>query len=161
MTRTAATTDTLWYFDSLAQVRVSREEGAGRLSVIELTAPRGSMPPLHVHSEDETYYVLEGALTIFAGDRVERLKPGDSMLAPRDVPHTYVAESEGTRMLLVTEGEHEGFVRAVARPAEQETLPPAADAPRSPEELAAIGQVADEYGIRLLGAPGMLPSDLG
>jgi quercetin dioxygenase-like cupin family protein len=126
MTTTAATTDTLWFFDSLVHVRVSREEGEGRLSVLEMTAPRGSMPPLHVHSEDETCYVLEGALTIFAGDRVERLTPGDSLLAPRGVPHTYVAESEGTRMLVVTEGEYERFVRAVGRPAEQDTLPPAA-----------------------------------
>jgi quercetin dioxygenase-like cupin family protein len=160
MTTTAASTEAFWFFDSLARVRVSRDEGEGRLSVIEMTAPRGSMPPLHVHSEDETSYVLEGALTIFAGERVERLAPGDSLLAPRGVPHTYVAEAEGTRMLVVTKGDFESFVRAVSRPAERETLPPASDGPPSAEELEALGKVAAEYGIEFLGPPGMLPSDL-
>ena len=44
----AAETDALRFLDSLARVRVSCEQGEGHVSVIELTAPRGSMPPLHV-----------------------------------------------------------------------------------------------------------------
>jgi quercetin dioxygenase-like cupin family protein len=155
----AVPTETLWLLDSLAQVRVSREEGDGHLSVVELTAPRGSMPPLHVHDEDETLYLLEGTLTLFAGERVTRLAAGDSALAPRGVPHTYVAEAEATRMLVVGEGGFERFLRAAGRPSEQPTLPPT-DGPPSAGELAEAAVAAAEHGIRFVGPPGMLPSDL-
>jgi quercetin dioxygenase-like cupin family protein len=161
MTTTAiAAPDTLWFFDSLAQIRVSHEEGDGRLSVVEMTAPRGSMPPLHVHAEDETFFVLEGAMTLYAGDRVERLSAGDSILAPRNVPHTFVVESDVARTLVVTEGDFERYVRAIGRPAESATLPPPLEGPPSPDELAAVARIAAEYGIELIGPPGMLPTDL-
>jgi quercetin dioxygenase-like cupin family protein len=49
-----------------------------------------SGPPLHVHEDhDDTFYVLEGALSVQAGDEVFELMPGDFVSVPPGVPHTF------------------------------------------------------------------------
>lgn len=150
---TTATTDSpaLPFLDSIVRVRVSCDEGNGATSVLELQSSRGSMPPLHAHAEDETYYVLEGVVTFYKGDAAVRLSAGDSLLAPRHVPHTFVAESDAVRMLLVGGGDFERFLRA---------LPGPVAAGRSREWTAALARIAAGHGIEILGPPGMLPSDL-
>ena len=154
----AAETDALLFLDSLARVRVSCEQGEGHVSVIELTAPRGSMPPLHVHDEDETFYVLEGGGTFYTGEDVVSLSAGDSLLAPRHVPHTFCAGAEGLRMLVVGGGDFERLVRAVSRPAGNTTIPASTRPWR--EDTADLVAIAGEHGIDILGPPGMLPTDL-
>jgi quercetin dioxygenase-like cupin family protein len=47
-------------------------------------------PPLHVHAaQDDTFYVLEGVLTVQSGDEVIELVPGDFVSVPPGVPHTF------------------------------------------------------------------------
>ena len=47
-------------------------------------------PPLHVHEhQDDTFYVLEGVLTIQVGDEIVELHPGDVASAPKGTPHTF------------------------------------------------------------------------
>ncbi|GAA5176415.1 hypothetical protein GCM10023321_84740 [Pseudonocardia eucalypti] len=47
-------------------------------------------PPLHVHAEqDDTFYVLEGVLTVQSGDEIIDLEPGDFLTVPPGVPHTF------------------------------------------------------------------------
>jgi quercetin dioxygenase-like cupin family protein len=49
-----------------------------------------SGPPLHVHEEqDDTFYVLEGVLTVQADDEVFELTAGDFVSVPPGVPHTF------------------------------------------------------------------------
>lgn len=49
-----------------------------------------SGPPLHVHREqDDTFYVLEGVLTLQVGDEIIDLGPGDFATVPPGVPHTF------------------------------------------------------------------------
>jgi quercetin dioxygenase-like cupin family protein len=44
--------------------------------------------PRHTHTrEDEVYYVLSGELQIIVGDEVFILREGDSLVAPRSIPH--------------------------------------------------------------------------
>jgi quercetin dioxygenase-like cupin family protein len=110
-----------------------------------LDAPAGDMPPLHAHrNEDEGFYVVAGELTLFLSGTELRLRPGDFVLAPCGVPHSYRVESGPARYLVMTTpAGFEGFVRDVA----------ALDA-ADPERLAAI---AAHHGIDVLGPPGMLP----
>ncbi len=37
--------------------------------------------------EDEAYYVLSGELEVVVGDEIFVLKAGDTLMAPRDIPH--------------------------------------------------------------------------
>jgi hypothetical protein len=61
-------------------------------------------------------------------------------------------ESERCRCLVVTAGDaFERFVRAASRPAETSDLPP--HTPMTPQGAEALGRLAAEHGIDLVGAP--------
>ena len=154
---TTATTDTqaLRYFEGVAEVRA---DAADTIPVVELAMPKGTMPPLHAHGEDEAIVVVAGRLTFFVGDDVLDVSAGDSFVAPRRVPHTYRVESdEGARWLTITPGGcYERFVRAVSRPAGEVGLPPA-PGPMTLEQAVAFTAAAAEHGIEILGPPGALP----
>lgn len=127
-----------------SRVRILHE--GGNLGVVDmLEVPPGDMPPLHVHhAEDECFYVLKGELTLYMPGAERTLGPGDFLLAPRGIPHTYRVGDEPCHVLVVSQpAGFERFVSAVAR----------LDAP-DPETLAAV---AAEHDIELLGPPGALP----
>ena len=65
-------------------------------AIAEWRDPGGDSPspryiaPWHVHHhDDEAWYVLEGSLSIRAGDDVIELRAGSAYLVPRGTPHTY------------------------------------------------------------------------
>jgi uncharacterized cupin superfamily protein len=115
----ATSTQHLWFLDTLVTVRVGHDEGEDGISVLERLAPHGESPPLHVHqNEDEIFHVLEGELHVRAGDTEVTVGAGETILAPRGVPHTYRVESrEGARWLLSTaRGDKRGSQRDRAGP---------------------------------------------
>ena len=149
-------TQPLWFIDNLVYVHVDGDTSSGALALLDERGRRGNMPPLHVHRrDDETFYVLEGELTLFVAGEQIVLGPGQAALAPRDVPHAYRVESEEARWLVITTpAGFDAFVREVAEPAPAEELPPAG----RPFDPAALGQAAAKVGIEILGAPGALPA---
>jgi quercetin dioxygenase-like cupin family protein len=146
--------ESLWFLGSHTSVKASAETTAGRVAVIEHLSPRGSGSPLHVHSrEDEWFYVIEGELTFWVGGQVIDAPAGSFVYGPRGIPHTFLVSSETARFLLVTEpGEFSGFLRTLAEPADAVVIPPPAT---EPPDVAAMSQVAAEYGIEILGPPGI------
>jgi quercetin dioxygenase-like cupin family protein len=155
MPRAATSTEQLWFLNTLHTVRVRHDEGEDGISVMETLAPHGDSPPLHVHqTEDETFHVLEGELRVRAGDTEVKIRAGETILAPKGVPHTYRVESrEGARWLVITRrGDFEHFVHALSRPAERPELP-AAQGPLTPEQANALAAAAREHGIELVGPP--------
>jgi quercetin dioxygenase-like cupin family protein len=133
---------------------VSSEEGSDGISVTETLAPRGDSPPLHVHrTEDEIFHVLEGEVRFRVADEDVWVRAGETVLAPKGVPHTYLVESERGRWLVVTaHGNHERFVRSVSRPAERSELPEPSPPP-TPEKLEALAAVGREHGLDFVGPP--------
>jgi len=150
----AESTEQLWFLNTLHTVRVRHDEGEDGISVMETLARQGDSPPLHVHrTEDEIFHVLEGELRVRAGDLDVKIAAGETLLAPKRVPHTYRVESEGARWLVTTtRGDFERFVRALSRPAERPELP-ADQGPTTPEQADALAAVAREHGIELVGPP--------
>jgi quercetin dioxygenase-like cupin family protein len=151
----ARTPEQLWFLNTLVTVRVPHDEGGDGISVLESFAPHGDSPPLHIHqTEDEIFHMLEGELRVRAGDADVRIGPGETLLAPKGVPHTYRAESpEGARYLVTTRrGDFERFVRSFSRPAERAELPPA-QGPPTPEQAEALATAAQKHGIDLIGPP--------
>jgi mannose-6-phosphate isomerase-like protein (cupin superfamily) len=65
--------------------------------------PPRLIAPLHIHhSDDEAWYVLEGALQVKVGSDVFEARAGSSVFVPRGTPHTYWNPStEPCRYLLV------------------------------------------------------------
>jgi mannose-6-phosphate isomerase-like protein (cupin superfamily) len=159
---TAASTsavEALWFIDNLAYVRVDGAQSAGAFALCELLGPHGDMPPLHVHRhDDETFYVIDGQLTLYVGEHQLALSAGQAAVAPRGVPHVYRVESETARWLVINSpAGFERFLRAAAEPAGGEQLPPAGRRP----DPAGLAQIAAEHGIEILGPPGTLPSARG
>jgi quercetin dioxygenase-like cupin family protein len=147
--------EALWFMGMLATVKASREGTDGVVAVIEHTGPQHSGSPLHVHhKEDEWFYVLEGELTIWVDGESIAAPAGAFAFAPRDLPHTFTVSSpEGARFLLVTEpAGFESFMRLGAEPARALTLPPP---PTTPPDVERMGALASEFGIEILGPPGI------
>lgn len=146
--------EALWFLGILATIKSSAATTDGRVAVIEHLAPQGSGSPLHVHRrEDEWFYVLEGELTFWVGGEVTVAGAGAFVYGPRDIPHTFTVTSQQARFLLVTEpAGFEDFMRALAVPAQERTLPPASIVPPDPETMMAA---AARHGIEILGPPGI------
>ena len=82
--------------------KVSGKDTAGAWSMFEAHWSLKGGPPLHVHQdEDEWFYVLEGEYVAQVGDERFTLAPGDSLFAPRLVPHAYAYLGEGQGKLLI------------------------------------------------------------
>lgn len=101
----------------------------------------------------EWFYVMDGELTFWVGGETITASAGSFVYGPRDVPHTFAVTSPEARFLLVAEpAGFERFVRALAEPAQSLTVPPPATEPPDLDGLVAL---AAEYGIEILGPPGI------
>jgi mannose-6-phosphate isomerase-like protein (cupin superfamily) len=70
--------------------KVPTSETAGGLFVMEHTHLLPGGPPLHLHlNQEEWFYVMEGEVAFQVGEQRVHLHAGDSVLAPRRVPHTF------------------------------------------------------------------------
>jgi quercetin dioxygenase-like cupin family protein len=86
------------------QIKVSTRDTAGSLFVFEHADMGRGGPPRHFHYEqDEWFYALKGEFAFEVGDERFTLRPGDSLFAPRMVPHAwaYVGDEPGTLLLAV------------------------------------------------------------
>jgi quercetin dioxygenase-like cupin family protein len=146
--------EALWFFGGLVTIKSSSETTGSRVGVTENLSPRGAGSPLHVHhNEDEWFYVLEGELTFWVGGQVIVAAAGSFVYGPRDVPHTFTVSSDQARYLLVVEpAGFEQFVRDIGEPARELVIPPPAT---EPPDVAALAAKAAEYGVEILGPPGI------
>lgn len=137
-----APTAELEFLGSRARI-LDGDERLGLVDMIEV--PAGQMPPLHVHhAHDEGFYVIAGEVTLYTPGAAITLGPGEFVLAPRDVPHTYrVGDAPAHWLITSTPAGFERFVAEVA-------AGPVTD----PAELTAV---AARHEIEILGPPGMLP----
>src|SRR5947209_1600834 len=91
-----------WFLGTLATIRVPGQAADGRFALIEFLFPRYASPPRHTHPQDESYVVLEGRLTVAAGDRRFELGPGATGVVPMGVAHTFRVDSENARVLVLS-----------------------------------------------------------
>jgi quercetin dioxygenase-like cupin family protein len=140
-----------WFLGTLATIKVPGEAVGGRFALIEFLFPQHASPPLHTHPQDESYIVLEGALTIVAGDERFELQPGGSAVVPLGVAHTFRVDSERARVLVLsTPAGLEAMVRDIGVPATAPTLPPPGT-PRPQDDE--IGALFTKHGQVNLGPP--------
>jgi len=91
----------VWWKTGRITVKAGPDETGNAFAQFEVNDPGGSGPPLHVHhNEDETFYILEGQVTMFVGDERIDLEAGDYCFGPRGIPHAYLVRSERARMLV-------------------------------------------------------------
>jgi mannose-6-phosphate isomerase-like protein (cupin superfamily) len=111
---------------------------------------RGGAPPLHVHHrEDETFYVLEGKISVLVGEERFEAGPGDFVFGPRGVPHAFLVRSERAKFLVTfTPAGIERFFADVAVPVAGKPAPD----PVAPDVDAWTRRMAD-FEIEIVGPP--------
>ena len=126
------------------QIKVSTDDTDGALFVFEHADMGKGGPPRHFHYEqDEWFYAMKGDFAFEVGDEQFTLRSGDSLLAPRMVPHVwaYVGDNPGTLLLAVQPaGSLEAFF---LQSCEMTRLP-------TPEEA---DQLFAAHGMKVVGPP--------
>jgi quercetin dioxygenase-like cupin family protein len=140
----------VWYNGWLMTFLATAEDTQGKFALIESIGRKGHVPPPHIHHrEEETFYVLEGEMTVSVGDHTFNATPGTMVVVPRDTAHSFVIESEQLRVLtLLTPAGMEGWFKEFSVPAPGITLPPATEVPYS--EIQKMLAAAPKYGIEFI-----------
>lgn len=115
---------------------------SSNLFVLENVFHAKGGPAKHLHhDQDEWFCAIEGEFLIEVGQERFTLKPGDSLLAPRKVPHVWAHVGDGRGRIMITfspPGKMEAFFREVTK---ANAMPP-----QDPELWRA-------HGMELLGPP--------
>jgi quercetin dioxygenase-like cupin family protein len=121
--------------------KVCGQDSSG-LFILENTFQARGGPARHLHyKQDEWFYVVQGKFVFEVGPEKFTLHPGDSLLAPRMVPHVWAYVDNGPGRILVAftpAGSMEAFFREVTK---ADAMPP-----QDPELWRA-------HGMELLGPP--------
>ena len=126
------------------QIKVPSKDTAGALFVFEHADMSKGGPPRHFHYEqDEWFYAMKGEFAFEVGDERFTLRPGDSLFAPRRVPHVwaYTGNEPGTLLLAVQPA---GSLEAFFLQSSKMTRPP------MPEEAE---QQFAAHGMKVVGPP--------
>ena len=157
------TSEPLWFLGTLVRPKLTGAQTGGRFALWEGLLPRGAAPPLHTHPQEETFYVLDGSVTVWAVPPEEAEGPwletharscgsGAAIFVPGGFPHSFRVESDTARMLfLSTPAGIEEFVHALSEPAAWPWLQPPPDGPRVPRER--VEAVEREHRVVRLGPP--------
>jgi mannose-6-phosphate isomerase-like protein (cupin superfamily) len=141
----------LWFQGNRITIKATAASTGGAFGMVESMVAPGYSPPLHIHDrEDETFWVLEGEVTIRCGAETFRASAGACAFLPRGVPHTFVVEgATPARMIaILTPGGGEAFFAEAGRPAGGDGFPPPA-----PPDLEQLRRVATRFGNRIVGPP--------
>lgn len=110
--------------------------------IIENTFHEKGGPAKHLHyDQDEWFYAVEGVFLFEIGQEQFRLQPGDSVLAPRKIPHVWAYSGTQRGRILIAfkpAGKMESFFREVTK---ANAMPP-----QDPE-------LWRSHGMELLGPP--------
>ncbi len=120
----------------------------GAFCLVDEEASRGESVPLHRHPDDiESFYVLEGELTIFIEDQPGVRAPAGAFAhIPGGTVHGFRVETERARYLILTTQRHGEFYAAITV-----ASGPGGEQPSQPVEGAQIKQAARDYGIEFVG----------
>ena len=145
--------EALWFLGNFLTVKVGADRTRGRLTVIDFVNPPGFAPPLHRHeNEDEVFYLLEGSATFLCGGEEIEAGVGYLVHLPAGLPHSFLVGTGGPMRVLqiTTPAGFEQFAREAGEPATERALPMR---PPSPEQLAALPEMALRFDMEILGPP--------
>jgi quercetin dioxygenase-like cupin family protein len=144
--------EALWFNGGLGLLKATADLTNGRFAAMELRAPRGFASPLHIHQdEDEFFIVLSGEVRLRHGDVVMEAVTGSLAYGPRGIPHAFRVDSAEARLLLFFgPAGVERFFREGGKPAAFRDLPPPDEQFLDKDSLKAIG---GRYNQEFIGPP--------
>lgn len=146
------TSEPQWFLGTLVRPKLTGEQTGGRFALWEAVLPRDAAPPLHSHPQDETFYLLDGDVLVWAGERPHPCAAGAAIFVPGGTPHSFRVLSDTARMLfLSTPAGIEEFVHALCEPATWPWLQPPPNGPRVPRDR--LEAIEREHSVIRLGPP--------
>ncbi|MFN0134745.1 MAG: cupin domain-containing protein [Phycisphaerae bacterium] len=101
------------------EIKIATADSGGALFAFEHADMGKGGPPRHFHhDQDEWFYATKGEFAFEVGDEKFRLRAGDSLFAPRKVPHVWacVSDTPGTLLLALNPaGTFETYIREAAK----------------------------------------------
>ena len=86
---------------SSAELKLEGVQSNEDYAVVEWRVRAGDEPPLHTHTrEDETVYVLDGAITAYVGDQRIDVEAGSYAALPKGIAHGLSVRGEEARLLI-------------------------------------------------------------
>ena len=137
-----------WMGETSTYFLATGEGTQGTFCLVDEQANRGESVPLHRHPDDmESFYVVEGELTLYIGDEPGvRALPGSFAHLPGGTVHGFRIESERARYLILTTPRHGEFYRAITLASRSGGLPPV-ESVEGPQ----IEQASKDYGVEFIG----------
>lgn len=131
--------------DHRGHILVSSAQSGGAFMLFDATIDAQGGPPPHIHGRgDETFTIQSGCFAVFLGDQNFEAGPGDTIFAPRGVPHGWrcMSEEGGRMLILATPGEN--FERFALEMSERALL-----SLPLPEAIAALNELGARHGIQM------------
>jgi quercetin dioxygenase-like cupin family protein len=115
-----------WMGETSTCFLATGEQTGGAFCLVDEQASRGESVPLHRHRDDmESFYVLEGEITLYLDDRPGARAPAGSFAQmPGGTVHGFRVESPKARYLILTTPRHGEFYRAITLASRPRGLPP-------------------------------------
>src|SRR3954453_6842286 len=89
---------------SSSELKLAGGPSRGDWAVVDWRVRAGDEPPMHTHTrEDETLYVLEGAIIAYVGDEEIEVEAGSYAALPKNVAHGLTVRGEEVRLLVTLE----------------------------------------------------------
>lgn len=139
------------YQGGFFRLLVSPHQLGGNVAIIDMTTKPGGAPPRHVHTrEDELFHIIEGQVRFQIGDEVIIAGPGQTVLAPRNVPHQFDVQTDQARMLnLFTPGDFVQYILDWSQPINEEPATVQVSQEPLPADLLAkrLNQLNEQCGV--------------
>lgn len=110
--------------DTLFTFLTDSRQSGGKFLVLMTDGPKGHRIPNHVHEKHtETFFCLNGSVSMTAGVGEVSLRPGDFLHVPAGTPHTFQLTGNNTRFIQFhAPGLNEPFFRFMCDPCEECTF---------------------------------------
>jgi quercetin dioxygenase-like cupin family protein len=133
------------------RAKVTGDQTEGRLSQVHIIEPRGAAPPRHLHHDaDETFYVIDGEVSVFLGEERINVGPGASLFVPKGAVHTWLVRSaQAEALVTLAPAGLEGFFAEFGIPVVPGELNPS----QREVDLEEMNRRAEAYGVEFVGPP--------
>jgi len=134
-------------------VLVSGKQTEGRYCLIDMLVPDGSGPPLHRHSFEEMFTLLEGELEFTFRGQTMNVSQGTTVNIPANAPHQFRNASGKTVHMLcmcTPAGQEEFFAQIGDRVVSRNSPPPQLSKEEQAERGKKAAELAPKYRTEML-----------
>ena len=83
-------------------IKATADQTGGKFAAVEFSGPKGFGSPIHIHSDDDEFFVvLEGEVRFRLGDEETNVGARSFVYGPRGIAHGFTMNSGTARVLLL------------------------------------------------------------